>query len=33
MFPRYNVLQFTIGKARSRRASLYREIDREEVRT
>ena len=31
MFPRYNVLQFTIGKARSRRASLYREIDREEL--
>ena len=28
---RYNVLQFTIGRARSRRATLYRDVGREEV--
>ena len=29
---RYNVLQFTIGLARGRRANLYREVARKEVR-
>ena len=28
---RYNVLQFTIGLARGRRANLYREVARKEV--
>ena len=31
MMFRYNVLQFTIGRARSRRATLYRDVGRDEV--